>query len=142
VISGTGGGTGGGNGTGNGTGTGSGTGTGAGDCDPTATNYLDCILGEPGEAPGHPQGDAQSFGEAASNFSEGVSATPIGQLATSLVSVIPASGGQCPTPGFEIFGQHFDIDMHCTLYAQVAGMLSALMIVVYSIIGIRIILSS
>ena len=48
----------------------------------------------------------------------------------------------CPAPTFDIFGQTFALNYHCTLYPTFSGMLSSLMLVLYSIYGIRHVMSA
>jgi hypothetical protein len=97
---------------------------------------------DPSAVPGHTTSTAHSFGEAATNFFSGLQQTPIANAIGGMAQIFPSSGGVCPAPGFDIFGQHFVIDMHCTLYPLIASTLSTVMLVVFTFVGLRIIASA
>lgn len=94
------------------------------------------------DLPDHTSHDADDFSEAVSDFKAGVDDAPIVQAFSGMSSLFSSSSGTCPTPGFDIFGQHFVIDMHCTLYANISGILGALMMVIWTFIGLRVIASA
>lgn len=100
--------------------------------------------GQGGESdvPSHTTSTAHTFGEAASNFATGIKDTPVARAIGGMSSIFPSGSGACPTPGFDVFGRHFVIDFHCTLFALVASTLSALMMVVWTFLGLRIIASA
>lgn len=128
------------NGTGNGSGEGEG--EGAGDCDPTAANYIECIAPQ-GNMPDHTTGNAESFGEALQTFTDGFQQTPPMQIIAKLEHAFDgASDGECPQPTFDVFGETFTIDMHCTLFDQISGVLSAVFSLLWCVMGIRIIASA
>lgn len=131
----TGGGSGGGDGGGDGAGSGVTPGTGGGGGGDGGENGSS-------ELPDHTDSDAANFSEAVENFKDGLQGTPIVNAITSMGDMFSASSGTCPTPGFTIFGQSFQIDMHCVLYANISGTLAALMMVIWTFVGLRIIASA
>lgn len=66
---------------------------------------------------------------------------PITQAITNFGATI-TTGGDCPRPSFSVFNQTFVMDMHCTLFSQIAGILSALMYTVWTITAFRVLVSA
>lgn len=129
-----------GTGTGTGTGTGSGSGSGGGDCNPDAKTYLDCQ--EVGTGPSHTTNQYQNGSGAGEAYVSGLKSVPIVAAISNLSGVLSTQNAECPAPTFEIFGQTFAINMHCTLYDSVSGILSTVMLIVWSIRGVKIIASA
>lgn len=118
---------------------------GAGQCDPTAANYLECIGGgEPPEPTQWP--DSQKTGQdlqaAGQGFIDQLSTVPIVAAGADFAGVFTGGTGTCPAPTFSAFGQTFALDYHCTLYSQISGILSAVMLVFYSLVGLRNVMSA
>lgn len=139
---------------------------GAGKCDPTSQNYAECIgetemegetletlegiedgiaelvdiFSQEGTGAGSSFED-QSVGDTMGGFSEAINDVPVIAAVNNLANAF-AGSGTCPTPSFTIFGTSFSFDYHCTLYANVAGLLSAAMLVFWSLIGIREVMSA
>jgi len=115
---------------------------GAGDCDPTARNYAECI--------GMVPDDIDTDVGVRTNLSSGNSLDELGVSVYQRLELVPVvamvgnvsglftlAGAVCPAPEFSLFGTTFALDYHCTLYELVRSVLSALMIVVFTISGIR-----
>jgi hypothetical protein len=143
---------------------------GAGTCDATESDYAECIgLGE--GTGGLTTTESQHLSETASRlgeirdavtgtgtapgdkFTESDLETSTGNYYGSLqaVPIVAAVGnftaafagaGNCPAPTFQAFGNTYNFDYHCTLYAQIAGVLSGAMFFFWSIVGIRHIMSA
>jgi hypothetical protein len=117
---------------------------GAGDCDPTSKNYARCAgFLEDEELPEDARGErsdlssGDSMDQVAGNIYTRLGNAPIVQMIGNVGQVFSFSNEACPTPSFEAFGKMFSIDFHCQLYLDIAGILSAIMMIVFSIAGIR-----
>jgi len=133
---------------------------GAGQCDPTSKNYSDCIGDSTSsesldllteirdlalESSEFYFGsddplDVDSSPEIGDEFFDRYNAIPI---VIAMNRTIAFSGNPvCPSPEFSAFGSTFSISYHCTLYDYLSGILGALMIAFYSILGLRHIMSA
>lgn len=115
--------------------------TGAGECDPTAANYAECI-GIPGTGETtYSDQSGETMQQSAEGYYDSLSTVPI-IAATSGIANIFSGTGTCPTPSFSAFGDTFTIDLHCTIYSNIAGIFSAVMLVFWSIVGVRNVMSA
>ncbi|WP_406850543.1 hypothetical protein WH390_06230 [Candidatus Arsenophonus nilaparvatae] len=55
---------------------------------------------------------------------------------------LPERAASCPVATFEVFEQHFVIDAHCTLFESIRGLLTLFSMIIWSFLGLRIVLSS
>lgn len=129
----TGGGSGNGSGNGDGDGEDEGEGSGPGFCDGdecgfVAPNYFGGAEVIPG------------FNDSFRRVYDGVLNSPIGSAVTGIA--FPSGGGVCPSGSVELFGKNIVFDGHCTLWPQISGIFTALMIAVWSLLAVRIVLSS
>ena len=116
---------------------------GAGDCDPTSRNYAKCagFVDETetedtrGERENLSSGD--SMDEVAGNVYTRLENAPIVQMVSNVNQAFTFTNSACPTPSFNAFGSSFSIDFHCQLYLDIASILSAVMMIIFSIAGIR-----
>lgn len=132
IGDGTGGGTGGGTGDGEGEGE-EGAGSGPGFCDGGDCGFVPpSYFGGAEKVPGFEQSLTRIF--------DGISASPIGSSVTAIS--FPSSSGTCPAGSVELFGKRVTFDGHCTLWAEISGIFSALMLAVWCLLGVRIVLSS
>ena len=139
--------------------------SGAGQCDPTSKNYAECaglVSAESSQANTDGlQGiqDAIEAGQEALNeeidtelFTED-QGSQIGDEFSARLASVPLimalnqsttfSGvAACPSPSFSVLGNTFLINYHCTLYDSISSILGALMIALYSIAGLRHIMSA
>jgi hypothetical protein len=74
-------------------------------------------------------------------FHSSISGAPIVQAAVNVAGAF-SSGGECPAPTFDAFGQSFSLNYHCTLYSSISGILSSAMIAFWLLVGIRHIMSA
>jgi hypothetical protein len=74
-----------------------------------------------------------------SGIFSGITQAPIVQAITDFN--ITVGSGECPKPTITAFGDTFLLDGHCTLYSQIAGILSAAMFVFWTITAFRIFVS-
>jgi hypothetical protein len=108
---------------------------GEGQCDPTSTNYAECIgQGDAGELT--LQSSGGTFDSVNASMGARISASGFGGMASNITGVFSGAGA-CPAPSFSAFGTSFAINFHCTLYSSISGILSAVMLVVFSMAGIR-----
>lgn len=129
----TGGGSGNGNGNGDGDGEDEGEGSGPGFCDGDECGFVaPSYFGGAEKIPG--------FDESFKRVYDGVLNSPIGSAVTGIA--FPSSGGVCPSGSVELFGKNIVFDGHCTLWPQISGIFTALMIAVWSLLAVRIVLSS
>lgn len=49
---------------------------------------------------------------------------------------------QCPVAEFDVFEKHYVIDSHCGLFEKISGLLKLFSLIVWSFLGLRIVLSS
>lgn len=127
-----------GGGSGNGNGSGDGDseeegGSGPGFCDGDDCGFV---------APGYFDGAEKipGFDESFKRVYDGVLNSPIGSAVTGIA--FPSGGGVCPSGSVELFGKNIVFDGHCTLWPQISGIFTALMIAVWSLLAVRIVLSS
>lgn len=85
-------------------------------------------------------GDAQSFGETTAAIFAGIESSPWGTAITAPVDELPA--GACPEETFSMFGETYSIDVACDLWPTVEPILTACFLLVYVLIGIRIVASA
>ncbi|WP_334472823.1 hypothetical protein [Arsenophonus sp. PmNCSU2021_1] len=55
---------------------------------------------------------------------------------------LPERAASCPVAIFEVFEQRFVIDAHCTLFESIRGLLTLFSMIIWSFMGLRIVLSS
>jgi hypothetical protein len=115
----------------------SGSGTGAGGpgatgCDPTTGSCVD-----PG-VPAIPTNDTVQ--SSVSTYMAAVQATPIVVAFGNLSAAIPS--GTCPAPTLHLLGKDYVMDSGCTLWASVSGILSAVMLIAWTLMGARILMSA
>lgn len=124
-----------GNGSGNGDGDGEdeGEGSGPGFCDGDECGFVaPSYFGGAEVIPG--------FNDSFRRVYDGVLNSPIGSAVTGIA--FPSGGGVCPTGSVELFGRDIVFDGHCTLWPHISGIFTALMIAVWSLLAVRIVLSS
>lgn len=80
------------------------------------------------------------FDESFKRVYDGVLNSPIGIAVTGIA--FPSGGGVCPSGSVELFGRDIVFDGHCNLWPQISGIFTALMIAVWSLLAVRIVLSS
>lgn len=153
---------GGGDGSGNGDGDGNGSGDGGGSSGGGSGNGNGEGEGEgdgeeegDGSGPGFCEGDEcgfvapsyfggaekiPGFDESFKRVYDGVLNSPIGSAVTGIA--FPSGGGVCPSGSVQLFGKNIVFDGHCTLWPQISGIFTALMIAVWSLLAVRIVLSS
>lgn len=129
------GGGGGGTGTGDGEGEGEEEGEGSGpgfcdgdDCGFVPPSYFDGAEKVPG------------FEQSLTRIFDGISSSPLGSSVAAIA--FPSSPGVCPAGTVNLFGKPITFDGHCTLWAEISGIFSALMLAVWCLLGVRIVLSS
>ena len=96
--------------------------------------------------PEHTVNGSQSLAEALDSFMTGLSSTPLVQSFSAVADVIPSSGGSCPVLSIDLsatpIGEVVSTDIHCSLFLDIAAELSLICLVMYSILGFRIVVSS
>lgn len=136
----------GGNGDGTGgTGTG-GDGDGEGDGSGSAEGIDNCESGrcDFGDDRGDPfDGEVRSFADSLSAAMSGMKNSPLG---SSIGNIQFPTGGSCPTGSTSIatpFGpMSIDFESHCTLWEQIASILSAVFLAFWAILAVRVFLSA
>lgn len=126
---------GGGTGTGDGEGEGEeeGEGSGPGFCDGDDCGFVPPTYFDGAEkVPGFEQSLTRIF--------DGISSSPLGSSVAAIA--FPSSPGVCPAGTVNLFGKPITFDGHCTLWAEISGIFSALMLAVWCLLGVRIVLSS
>lgn len=129
---------------GTGTGTGTGEGEGEGECDPEASDYLQCATPEGGDAPDHTKTDSglTSVDSINKSFSDRLAMSPVVSSLSAIQSVVTLSAPSCPVFSIQIFNRDISTDIHCTLWALIAVILSPIMIAIWSVLAFRIFASA
>ncbi len=86
-----------------------------------------------------------SFSDTSNTFSSRISNSPIVLAFSNIKNLIPVSAGVCPLFTIDLpapISQTVSTDLQCTLFASVKPALSAVMLVVYTFFGFRIIASA
>lgn len=113
-----------------------------GECDPESKNYAECAgFVQTGTADYSLPAPGNTISESATGYYNGIASAPI-VVAASNISTMFTGSGSCPAPTFEVFGQVFALDYHCTLYTSIASIISAFMIALWTIVGIRTVFSA
>ena len=98
------------------------------DCSFVAPTYFDGAETVPG------------FEESLAHVFDGIRSSPLGS-AVGAIS-FPSGSGVCPSGTVMLFGRPITFDGHCTLWGEISGIFSALMLAVWCLLGVRIVLSS
>lgn len=112
-------------------------GEGDGECDPETE---DCEDGGSGDFGGPELEEVPTIGESLSAYKTRVENSPLISAIRGAALSVP-SGGSCPdfsVPWFD--GQTITTDAHCAIFDDIAGLLSAIMILVWSIIALYVLL--
>lgn len=115
------------------TGSGNGPSAGNGDC---GASGVDC--GSDGSTPTLP--DEPTVLETAQSYYGALGAVPIVAAVSGIGASIPA--GSCPTATYSVFGREFTMDAQCALWDSIAPILELIMLAVYTLIGVRILMSA
>ncbi|MEJ1339154.1 MAG: hypothetical protein RPT95_13615 [Candidatus Sedimenticola sp. (ex Thyasira tokunagai)] len=121
-----------------GTGTGSGTGTGVGPGDQEGEEEAE-------EAPfnGGELGDVPGFGESIDNFYSRANNSPLGSTFKNLGAGAPSAGSAaCDPLGFESPWGYVSTTIHCTIFSDIINILSTVMILVWTLVGILVVASA
>lgn len=70
----------------------------------------------------------------------GIKGSPLVSAISSISTAVPS--GECPAPTLHAFGKDYVWDSHCQILSNLAGTLGALMLVIYTIAGIRVVMSA
>ena len=98
-----------------------------------------------GELPGKFSTGAETFGEAASNFQHRISESPLVQSGDQLVDVFRMDNGSCPSLSVTLprpINATISTDIHCQIMNDIKGIISSVMLVIFTIIGFRIIMGA
>lgn len=148
-------GSGGGDGSGDGEGDGDGDGSGGGGGTGTGDGEGEGEEEGEGSGPGFCDGDdcgfvpptyfdgaekVPGFEQSLTRIFDGISSSPLGSSVAAIA--FPSSPGVCPAGTVNLFGKPITFDGHCTLWAEISGIFSALMLAVWCLLGVRIVLSS
>jgi hypothetical protein len=120
---------------------GAGAGTGTGAAAAPGPVSKDCgFLGScaPGDLPAIPT--VNTVQQAGTNYMSAINGAPIVQAFGNLSASMPT--GSCPAPTMALFGKTFVMDAHCTLFNSLSGTIGAIMMVVYLVLGARILMSA
>lgn len=116
---------------------------GEGDCDPSSQNYAECAGFNDAEDEEDNRGDQTGISsgatgdELASDIYTRLGNAPIVQAFSNVTNIFDLSTAACPSPNFSAFGTQFAFDYHCTLYQTISPTLSAVMLLFFSIVGLR-----
>lgn len=104
-----------------------------GDC---GASGVDC--GGDGSVPQLPS--EPTLQQAAQTYYAALASVPVVAAVGGIAAAVP--DGQCPTASFSVFGQQYTLDVQCTLWNSMQGVLSAVMLVFWTILGVRVLMSA
>jgi len=84
--------------------------------------------------------DQPSIAQSLSTFYSSLNNVPLVHAIQSIATSLPS--GLCPAPTFHIFGASIVMDIQCTIYSQIEGILSAIFLAMWAWAGIKIIMSA
>jgi hypothetical protein len=76
----------------------------------------------------------------ATNYIAAIRSAPVVAAFANIAASIPS--GTCPAPQFTIWGHTFTMSAACSIFDQVSTILSAICLIVYSIISVRVLMSA
>lgn len=115
------------------TGGGSGPSAANGDCGASGVN-----CGGDGTTPQLPT--EPTMQQAAQTYYGALASVPVVAAVGGIAAAVP--DGECPTATFSVFGRDYTLDVQCQLWAQIQGVLSAVMLVFWTLIGVRVLMSA
>lgn len=80
------------------------------------------------------------YGDSLERVFSGISSSPFGSAVRAIT--FPSGSGVCPSGTVTLFARPITFDAHCTLWGEISGIFSALMLAVWCLLGVRIVLSS
>jgi len=117
----------------------------ANDCDPTAANYVDCLIGS-NAMPAHTTTTPTNISQSVSNFKNRISSSQLVSSFSSVANIIPDGSGVCSDFSIDLsgtlIGQVVSTSIICQLAELVRPVIFAFMLVFYTIIAFRIVLSA
>ncbi|GIZ13886.1 methyltransferase [Pseudomonas sp. NCCP-436] len=132
------GGSGSGNGNGDGDGDGEGGGFGGYGSGPGLCDKGDCEFIGPTYYDG--QQVIPGYSDSLLNIYNGISNSPIATAVTGIQ--FPSGVGACPAGSVELFGKTILFESHCTLWPQISGIFTSIMLAFWSLVAVRIVLSA
>lgn len=84
--------------------------------------------------------DQSSILESSQTYMTGLSSVPIVAAVSGIAASVPV--GQCPTGQFSIYGSVYTIDAQCVLWDSVKGIVQLCMLAVWTLVGVRILMSA
>lgn len=85
-------------------------------------------------------GSVNSIATTSSGYATALSSVPIVAAVSAISASVP--DGSCPTATFSVLGRSYTLDEQCTLWGSVASVVSACMLALYAILGVKILLSA
>lgn len=117
----------------------------ANDCDPTASNYVDCLIAS-NAMPAHTTNTPTSFSQSVSMFYSRISSSPLVSSFSSVANIIPDGSGACSDFSIDLsatlINQVVSTSIICQLAEMIRPVIFAFMLVFYTIIAFRILLSA
>lgn len=120
---------------------------GAGECDPTSSEYLDCLTPS-GGMPDHTEtgSGAQSFSDVNGDFLDGLMGTGIMEGMSGMANAIQLQSASCPVMEMDLsntpIGRSLSTDIHCVIWAEVNDPLEIVMYAVWLFAAFRIFASA
>lgn len=91
--------------------------------------------------PVNPYSEAKTLEASSGDYYTSLSSVPIVAGVGNVANAFSGSGA-CPAPSFDAFDANFTLDYHCTLYGEISGIMSAMMLVLWTLVGIRHVVSA
>lgn len=118
----------------------------AGPCDPSQVDYYDCLEVAVSPLPEHTISSVNSFSDANTAFYDGMQQTQLITAFNNVAGLVDTSNGACPNfsidLGSTMIGETISTTVHCDVWELVTPAITSVMLIVFIIIGFRIVASA
>jgi len=120
--------------------------SGVGQCDPTSTNYYDCLGSRMSSFPSHTTSTNSSFTESNVSFKNRLDNTSVVLAFSGMTNLVSFESASCPAFSIDltetIIGVVASTTLHCELMLTISPIISTVMSIVYVFVGFRIFASA
>lgn len=117
-----------------------------GPCNPSEPGYLDCVAGEPQPMPDHTDNGGKTLEEGFQEVYTRMLDSPVATAMRSVAEIVPDGPGNCAPLSMDLsntpIGTNVSTTVHCDIAESMRGVLQAVMLTFYTIIGFRIFASA
>lgn len=115
-----------------------------GPCDPEQPDYAECVGMVSGADPGTQDGltNVADITAISNDVYIRLQNVPLVVAASNVSNMFNLGPASCPQPSFSVLSETFSIDMHCTLLSQFTASISAIFMFLWTLAGIRHLMSA